>query len=579
VVIMLAVLQYEWSNQVRIATSVRLADSLQMSMMNWHMTLFRDLSDVSFRLRVASETVRAADLDDLSRRYRAWNASTPYPGLVSDVYVVSGDAARATLRLDPSTDRFEASKEPSFLERLTGDVVQTASTPAQGATLYGTGSELDGWQFDPRLPALIRPITVAPDVFHAPVSGRPGAAWLILALSADAIRTRVLPELSNRYFGGVDGLDYQVAVVSEAPPGRVVYSSDPGFPGQNPHDVDGRLSLFGRPIDKASSSPLYVFHKPSDNAALSALIGMSWFPLVRDATGADDWQLVVQHRRGGPLGAFVADVQRRDLAASFGVLLLLVVSMTMWIIVSNRAQRLARLQMDFVTAVSHELRTPLTIIRSAADNITGGFIHDKQQVAQYGTVIGHQARRLSELVEQILLFASTREAHHRYVMRPVNISEVIDSTLTADAGLIEASKVIVERNIESSLPPVMGDPLALSQCVQNLITNGLKYGGPRRWLGIRAIVATNESGSEVQISVSDRGVGIDASDLPHIFKPFYRSPSVAAARIHGTGLGLTVARNLAEAMKGHLTVTTSLGGGSTFTLHIPCAGDAAAPAD
>jgi two-component system sensor histidine kinase SenX3 len=115
----------------------------------------------------------------------------------------------------------------------------------------------------------------------------------------------------------------------------------------------------------------------------------------------------------------------------------------------------------------------------------------------------------------------------------------------------------------------VSDPLAVSQCLQNLITNALKYGGRQRWLGIRARCAKNGDGAEIQISVSDRGTGIAASDLPHIFEPFYRSPSVVAAQIHGTGLGLAVARSIAEAMNGQLTVTTAPGLGSTFTLHLP----------
>ena len=67
----------------------------------------------------------------------------------------------------------------------------------------------------------------------------------------------------------------------------------------------------------------------------------------------------------------------------------------------------------------------------------------------------------------------------------------------------------------------------------------------------------------------DHGIGIDTSDLPHIFDPFYRSPAVAAAQIHGTGLGLPLAKNIAEAMGGKITVVTKLGVGSVFTLHLP----------
>src|SRR3990172_2294573 len=136
--------------------------------------------------------------------------------------------------------------------------------------------------------------------------------------------------------------------------------------------------------------------------------------------------------------------------------------------------------------------------------------------------------------------------------------------------LIRAAEFTVERESEPTLPPVMGDLLALSQCLQNLITNALKYASEQRWIGIRARISEQGvSGKEIQVSVSDRGIGIGAADLPHIFEPFYRSPSAAAAQIHGTGLGLPLAKSIAEAMKGHLTVTSEPGRGSTFTLHLP----------
>jgi signal transduction histidine kinase len=244
--------------------------------------------------------------------------------------------------------------------------------------------------------------------------------------------------------------------------------------------------------------------------------------------------------------------------------------MAILIITSTRAQRLAKLQMDFVTAVSHELRTPLTVISSAAENIAHGVVEGKQQLAQYGAVIGNQARKLFEMVEQILLFAAIREGHQRYSLRPLTVTEIIESALSNTAGLIQEAKFKVEQETEPNLPRVTGDLSALSQCLQNLITNALKYGCEQHWIGIQARLAEHGlSAKEIQISISDRGIGIDAADLPHIFEPFYRSPHVAAAQIHGTGLGLPLARSIAEAMKGELTVRSVPGRGSTFTLHLP----------
>jgi signal transduction histidine kinase len=261
------------------------------------------------------------------------------------------------------------------------------------------------------------------------------------------------------------------------------------------------------------------------------------------------------------------EMRRRDQAIGFGVLVVLAINMAMLIVTSHRAQRLAQLQVDFVTAVSHELRTPLTAIISGADNISSGVVVTRQQLAQYGSVIGNQARQLFELVERILLFAATRQGRLHYNLHPVDVNEIVDAALASSTGLIEAGHFTVECDIDEELPPIAGDGPALSQCLGNLIVNALKYSNGQRWIGIRA--AAHEL--EVRISVSDKGIGIDAADLPHIFEPFYRSPAVKAAQIHGTGLGLPLSQSIAEALNGRLTVTSVPGHGSTFTLCVPCA--------
>jgi signal transduction histidine kinase len=261
-------------------------------------------------------------------------------------------------------------------------------------------------------------------------------------------------------------------------------------------------------------------------------------------------------------------MRQRDLAFSFGILVLLVLSMGMLLISTRRAQHLARLQMEFVTTISHELRTPLTVIGTAADNITRGVVAGKQQIAQYGALIQAQTRQLTSLVEQVLLFAATRQGRQWHNFHPLDVSDVIQSALGNTADLASSSQFTVEREIEPNLPPVVGDSSALSQCLQNLINNALKYGKKEKWVGIRARFDT--AANEIEISVSDRGIGISPADMPHIFEPFYRGSSVIAEQVRGTGLGLALAKSIAEAMKGRLTVVSTLGKGSVFTLRLPC---------
>jgi signal transduction histidine kinase/type II secretory pathway pseudopilin PulG len=594
VVIVLGVLQYRWSNQVSEATSIRLADSLQMSMINWHLDFFRVFSEVCVALRVDPDSTTQEDWDQYARRFADWKKTTANPNLVAGLYILRFDEGPAAqvLRLAPSGQRFVPSDWPSSFGDLREELLQAASkSGADGATAssgganaaaldanaefanrFYTGGPLAGWKFEPRIPALVRPVahnSSGSAVRQA--SSRNGSDWIVIALDRNDVQNEILPALAQRYFRGTEGLDYQVAVTTDRNAGPPLYSSDAGFGNTEIADADGTMNIFVRLRGDGKGPPIHIFHTPSEENGPAASVAVTWFPLLRDVGADQDWRLIVRHRRGGALGAFIADSRRRDLAISFGVLFLLVISMAILIFTSTRAQRLAKLQMDFVTAVSHELRTPLTVISSAAENIAHGVVEGKPQLEQYGSVIGAQARKLFEMVEQILLFAAIREGQQRYSLRPLEVPEIIEAALSGTAGLIRTAGFHVEQQIEPNLPRIVGDFPALSQCVQNLITNALKYGSEQKWIGIQARLAEHGvTGREIQISIADRGIGIAPEEIRHIFEPFYRSPSVTAAQIHGTGLGLPLAKSIVEAMKGQVTVKSAPKRGSTFTLHLPC---------
>ena len=276
--------------------------------------------------------------------------------------------------------------------------------------------------------------------------------------------------------------------------------------------------------------------------------------------------------------ANVAATSRRTVARLIGVLVftLLFASVSVWAIQRSRVLgtlQLAKMQMDFVASVSHELRTPLAVISSAADNIADGVVSGKEQLQRYGSTIRNQSRQITELVNQILLFASTRDGQNRYVLRPIQVSELIHTLLDNTSELTRAAGFEIAQHVEGGLPAVLVDPVALSKSLQNLLVNAVKYSGESRWIGINASLArsSDRGHKEVRISVRDRGMGIDHSEMAHIFEPFYRSPRVSAAQIHGTGLGLPLAKNIVEAMGGRISVDSELGVGSVFTLHLPVA--------
>jgi signal transduction histidine kinase len=235
--------------------------------------------------------------------------------------------------------------------------------------------------------------------------------------------------------------------------------------------------------------------------------------------------------------------------------------------------RLASLQMEFVASVSHELRTPLAVLSSAADNIADGLVEGDAALRKYGALLQNQSRRMSSMVDEILLFASTEDRQNRYVLERLQISQIVKSVTVSTESLIHQSGVTFEQHVQPDLPEVLGDLVRITQCLDNLIGNAVKYGGEQKWISLNINVALREHGleKEVRISVVDRGIGIERSELIHIFDPFYRSPRVNAAQIHGTGLGLSLAKKIAEAMGGRISVHSEPSLGSTFTLHLPVA--------
>jgi signal transduction histidine kinase len=376
----------------------------------------------------------------------------------------------------------------------------------------------------------------------------------------------LLGELAQRYFAGPDGFIYNVVVVSGAPDGKVIYRSDPQLTAASLNPPDARAALV--PSTPAENRAIEGMPPRGGRGNRGTFLPRARGAFIVPSAAEEPWQLLARHK-GGSLESVVAADRRRNLLLSFGVLLLLAVSMALIIVSTQRARRLARLQMEFVAGVSHELRTPVAVICSAADNLAEGFVGGKDQVKEYGALIRNEGRRLAGMIEQILRFAAGQSRPASYHLEAVAVGEAVARVLASVSTLPEAGGFTVEREIEPDLPAVEADAAALNHCLENLILNALKYGGEQRWMLVRA--GKSDGGSRVRISVEDRGAGIDPADLPHIFEPFYRGKSAQAAQIHGAGLGLSLARDIAEGMGGRLDASSEPGRGSTFTLELPAA--------
>ncbi len=276
------------------------------------------------------------------------------------------------------------------------------------------------------------------------------------------------------------------------------------------------------------------------------------------------WVLNVQHRDGS-LDQFVANARNRNLAVSFGILALLGISVGLVFLSAQRAKTLAQRQLDFVSSVSHEFRTPLAVLYTAGENLTDGVVDSRQQVSEYGTLIKHEGKKLSGMVEQILEFAGARSGKRKYDLRKTNVADVLSDALAECRPLINETGFTVEKNIPAGLPEIAAEAAALSHAFQNLINNAIKYSRDEKHLKITA----ENGGGAIRLSFEDRGRGIAARERSQIFEPFYRGKEVVEAQIHGNGLGLSLVKQIVEAHNGRVEVESRPGEGSKFTIKLP----------
>jgi len=273
------------------------------------------------------------------------------------------------------------------------------------------------------------------------------------------------------------------------------------------------------------------------------------------------WRLLLRGR-GVPLAELVAAERRRNLAVSFAVLALLAGSFVLLAILARRAERLRAQQLEFVAGITHELNTPLAALTSAGQNLADGIVAEREQVARYGAMIVKESRRLSATVAQVLDFAGM-QSRGGAALAPVDIRAVVEEAVAQCGWLAEEAKVRIETQIAGELPAVDGDADALTRAVQNLVANAIRHGGEGGWVGVRA---AGERGA-VAITVEDRGPGVAARDVPHLFEPFFRGRG--AERTRGSGLGLAIVQHVAAAHGGSVEVVRPRQRGAAFTLRIP----------
>jgi PAS domain S-box-containing protein len=236
-----------------------------------------------------------------------------------------------------------------------------------------------------------------------------------------------------------------------------------------------------------------------------------------------------------------------------------------------------RTKNEFVSTVSHELRTPMTSIKGYTDLLAAeriGPLNDEQR--RFVSVVQRNADRLTNLINDLLDIGRIETGKIKLNVRPMQLLEVIRSVETSFEAPVQQKDQRLIVDAPAELPLINGDRDRLTQVLVNLVGNASLYTDEGGTITIRA-VAGDET---VSVSVSDTGIGISPEDQSKIFDRFYRGDTPRVRESQGTGLGLSIVKSFVEMHGGQITVESSLGYGSTFTLTLPaCPPEAPAEPD
>ncbi|MEP6664590.1 MAG: HAMP domain-containing sensor histidine kinase, partial [Verrucomicrobiota bacterium] len=234
----------------------------------------------------------------------------------------------------------------------------------------------------------------------------------------------------------------------------------------------------------------------------------------------------------------------------------------------NAELRLARQKTDFVSNVSHELKTPLTSIRMFSELLAEGRVAESAKQKSYLHIISAEASRLTRLINNVLDFSRLESGEKKYQFQPCDLVEVVRAATEMFRPHLEAGGFKFECVLPETGIFVRGDTDALSQIIVNLLSNAEKYSGERKEIFVTMELKQTPL-PHAEIKIFDRGLGVPRGSGEKIFEKFYRAHDSLHSGIQGSGLGLTIARQIARAHGGELIYESREGGGSCFTFRIP----------
>jgi two-component system, OmpR family, phosphate regulon sensor histidine kinase PhoR len=272
-------------------------------------------------------------------------------------------------------------------------------------------------------------------------------------------------------------------------------------------------------------------------------------PIFDDVVLHADRQVVLQAR-----GAALHDAQGKSIGA---------------VIVLHDVtdfRRLDTIRKDFVANVSHELKTPIASIKGFVETLLDGAMQHPEEAERFLQIVARQADRMNAIIEDLLSLSKIEQGEDTgsIVLEPASVVDVLLAATNDCQKLASEKQIRISMSCDEQIEAKLNAPL-LEQAVSNLLDNAIKYSDP----GSEIQLIGSATHGEVTISVADRGPGIAADHLPRIFERFYRVDKARSRKLGGTGLGLAIVKHIVQAHQGRVTVRSTVGAGTTFTIYLP----------
>ncbi|CAB4366856.1 MAG: histidine kinase [Actinobacteria bacterium] len=259
----------------------------------------------------------------------------------------------------------------------------------------------------------------------------------------------------------------------------------------------------------------------------------------------------------GPIGEGLRELTVRVIAPSMTDQIIVLISD------ESEADRVHEVRRDFVANISHELKTPIGALSLLSEAVLSAK-NDPEAVTKFATRMQHEAKRLTDLVQEIINLSRLQDSDPLQAADEVSVVEIVREAVDQCQTSSEARKIWVAIT-EDSDATVLGDREQLIMAIHNLIENAINYSPENT----KVTVTTHLTDSIIEISVTDQGIGIHENELDRIFERFYRVDPARSRETGGTGLGLSIVKHVATKHGGEVKVWSSPSVGSTFALRLP----------